>query len=488
MHWPGFSLLFSLLKIDHNRTQLIEILTKFLPDEPITYFENQPRLQPSLQSLISGDRCQNTLVTSSDILLRWLSDGCLKAEDISLVILNFCTSLHLYVDKDCLFKRVLALFHSEIVRPRIVGLIQVTLTEISNALDLKEHFDLIESTFGFPLHLSSDCFAMNNFGEEIPVETLVYDKNLSDTSTAQIHKILKDLFTFLCDVNMPELSNFFQKFKATVAWLVEVLVIFGLWNFKYKFKNILKNLASLQTKEGDSLGVLVSQFCKSQFELIEVLVNSTLSVPTLDVHSQLMYNICNILVPYQEIICQTPKDSKVATDGQNCCDADCTSQESKPDEKYPAILEVKLAKLKPKIWFRCVIITRRTSFAKMLSKQINYLSSSNKKYIFLKAGCITQSRRKTPDAEDKNQQLLSALKQGVINIIVTTKDSLCDLVISWCNVLVHFGMPDSYAMYFNVKQSVRGIAAKFVVVLPEKQLASYVRNLQVSTHGNLSLN
>ena len=117
----------------------------------------------------------------------------------------------------------------------------------------------------------------------------------------------------------------------------------------------------------------------------------------------------------------------------------------------------------------------------MLSKQINYLSSSNKKYIFLKAGCITQSRRKTPDAEDKNQQLLSALKQGVINIIVTTKDSLCDLVISWCNVLVHFGMPDSYAMYFNVKQSVRGVAAKFVVVLPEKQLASCVRNLQVST-------
>ena len=380
------------------------------------------------------------------------------------------------------------MFHSEIVRPRIVGLIQVMLTEISNALDLKEHFDLIESMFGFPLHLSSDCFAMNNFGEEIPVETLVYDENLSDTSTAQIHKILKDLLTFLCDVNMPELSKFFQKFKAIVAWLIEVLVIFGLWNFKYKFKSILKTLESLQTKEWDSL---VSQFCKSQFELIEVLVNSTLSVPTLDVHSQLMYNICNILAPYQEILCETPsipKDSQDATDGQNCCDADCTTQEIKPDERYPAILEVKLAKLKPKTRFRCVIITRRTSFAKMLSKQINYLSSSNEKYIFLKAGCITQSRSKTPDAEVKNQQILSALQQGVINIIVTTKDLLCDLVITWCNVLVHFGMPDSYAMYCNVKQNVRGIAAKFVVVLPEKQLASCVRNLQVSTHGNLSLN
>ena len=475
------------------------MLFKFLPDEPVNCLSNKPVAHPSLPSLNSGNGNKNVLVTSSDHILQCFSNGSLKATDISLVILNSSLPLNNVIGTDHPCKEILKVFRKEIVRPRIIGLMHLKLAQISNAVDLKEQLEIAELIYGLPIHLSSDLLAMNSYREEIVTQNIVYDRKVSSSLTENIRRILIDIFKFLENMNIQMQTKWFNNLKALVAWSLDILLMFGLWSFHYNLQSIVETFQKLQAKESNSTVILAIQLCKSQFELFEKLAISTLKTPSLDHHSELLYKICDYLVPYQ-MSCNIPQScqqnepenfTRAANEQNSRASGSCEDQETKDDKMRKTTnhtslndtskidLETNLVKLSSKDHFRCIIVVRRNSLAKMLSKLINYLSSSNEKYSFLKSGHVSRSRKESPNIENKTEEVLRAVKQGVFNIVVTTSDLSSDLLVGSCNVLVYFGVPDSYFKYFGLKRKIRGIAPTFICVIPEEDLPGSQRNLQV---------
>jgi hypothetical protein len=323
-------------------------------------------------------------------------------------------------------------------------------------------------------------------------------------------------------MNIAQVSKSVQKVRAVVLWAVEVLIIFGLWSLNFMLEHIQNTLSVMLNKESNAFVALAIEACKTRFDLVQKLVNSQSKTPP--IHSSLMYEIFEKLTPYQ-VLCNTTTAEQGVENGEH--EADVTSEqkpcvtdvqtgqsakfeedsladksslyESEEETAHsetnssldqesmrnneslngPPVLEKRIQKLRNKSQFYCIIITRSNSFAKMLSKLINYMSACNAKYSFMKSGCVIQSKNGSREEEERTESVLQAVLQGMVNIVVTTVDLFSDLSLTTFNVLVYFGTPSNYEEYYQIKHKIKGLAPKLMLVFNDDRSEEMERNLQV---------
>ncbi|CAB3991065.1 endoribonuclease Dicer-like, partial [Paramuricea clavata] len=493
-------------------TPLIKVFNQLLPRKPVVF--------PSLNDAASlpHEVNQDVVLMSTNNFHECLAKGYMHANNISVVIL--LTTLRT-IARD--HPTILTL-SKEDAKPRIIGLVELDLHDIHNATDLKIQLDYLEEIYDLPIFMSKDVLAMNAFGEEIAVETVPYSpKNLSPIER-NVWKLLYEISDFLQDMNIAEVSKSIQKVRAVVLWAVKVLTIFGLWSLNFMLEHIQNTLSGMLNKENNAFVALAIEACKTRFELVQKLVNSQSKAP---IHSSLMYEIFEKLTPYQVLCNTTTAEQGVeigeheadVTSKQKPCVTDVQTEQSTKFEEDsladksslyeseeetahsetnssldqesmrnneslngPPVLEKRIQKLRNKSQFYCIIITRSNSFAKMLSKLINYMSTCNAKYSFMKSGCVIQSKNGSREEEERTESVLQAVLQGMVNIVVTTVDLFSDLSLTTFNVLVYFGTPSSYEEYYQIKHKIKGLAPKLMLVFNEDRSDEMKSNLQVFVH------
>ena len=489
---------------------LIKIFNQLLPRKPIVF----PNLNEAAS--LPYEENQDVVLMSTNNFHECLAKGYMHANNISVVIL-LTTLKTITIDHSTILT-----LSKEDAKPRIIRLVELDLHDIHNAADLKTQLDYLEAIYDLPIFMSKDVLAMNACGEEIVVETVPYSpKNLS-LIERNVWKLLNEISDFVQDMNIVEVSKSVQKVGAIVLWAVEVLTIFGLWSLNFMLEHIQNTLSVMLNKESNAFVALAIEACKTRFDLVQKLVNSQSKTPP--IHSSLMYEIFEKLTPYQ-VLCNTTTAEQGIENGEH--EADVTSEQkpcvtdvqtgqsakfeedsladksslyeseeetahsetnSSLDQKSmrnneslngPPVLEKRIQKLRNKSQFYCIIITRSNSFAKMLSKLINYMSACNAKYSFMKSGCVIQSKNGSREEEERTESVLQAVLQGMVNIVVTTVDLFSDLSLTTFNVLVYFGTPSNYEEYYQIKHKIKGLAPKLMLVFNDDRSEEMERNLQV---------
>lgn len=475
---------------------LIEMFNRLLPKKPLVF--------PNSNEAASLPHSQNVLLISMDTFKQCLTKRYMHARNISVVIL-LGTLKTLTIDHG----RILQTLAKESEKPRIIGLVAMSLHDVQHASQLKAELLHLEAIYCLPVLMSTDVLAMNAYGDEIVVETVFYGPENLNPIERTIWEHLDEISDFLQSMKVKKVFKCIEKIRAVVVWGVEVLTVFGLWSFDSIVERILNTLSAMLSKENNALVRLAIEACKTQFMCVEKLINSQSSEP--HVHSRLMCDIFDKLAPYKAL-CKTNTNKQRVETGEFESDADLPSEEKTcvsgietepgarfikdtmgenvlvPSRNYasmskPPVLEKK--KLGDRSQFFCIIVTRSNSFAKILSKLINYTSVCNKNYSFMKSGCVIQSANETSEEVERTENVLQAVLQGMINIIVTTRDLLTDLSLTTCNLLVYFDKPSGYEDYYRVKHKIRGIAPKLVLVFSSDSFAEMKRKLQVSVTNTI---
>ena len=489
---------------------LIGTLSQLLPRKPVVFPIDVN------EASLPHQEDQNVLLMSTNNFNHCLTNMHIHANNISVVIL-LTTLKTITIEHPTILKSL----SKEYGKLRIIRLIELRLQDIHTTSSLKTQLDYLETTYDLPIFMSKDVLAMNAYGEEITVETLPYSARNLSTIERKVWKLLNEMSNFLQVMNVAEVSKSIQKVRAVVLWAVEVLIMFGVWSFNFMLDRIQNTLSGMLKKENNAFVVLAIQACRTQFDVVQKLVNSQSKTPP--GHSRLMYEIFDKLIPYQ-VLCNTTiaggeeevhiSEHEVGADlptEQKPCDMQDTKfghdnlvdkssfgenkDEAGHNEKKsslckeslrnsvslnrPGIVQKRIEKLKDKSQFYCIIITRSNSIAKMLSKLINYMSVGNEKYSFMKCGCVIQSKNGSPEEEERTESVLQAVLQGMVNIVVTTLDLFSDLSLTTFNVLVYFGTPSSYEDYYKIKHKIKGLAPKLMLVFNYDRSEEMERNLQV---------
>ncbi len=221
----------------------------------------------------------------------------IHANNISVVIL-LTTLKTITIEHPTILKSL----SKEYGKLRIIRLIELRLQDIHTASGLKTQLDYLETTYDLPIFMSKDVLAMNAYGEEITVETLPYSARNLSTIERKVWKLLNEMSNFLQVMNVAEVSKSIQKVRAVVLWAVEVLIMFGVWSFNFMLDRIQNTLSGMLKKENNAFVVLAIQACRTQFDVVQKLVNSQSKTPP--GHSRLMYEIFDKLIPYQ-VLCNT---------------------------------------------------------------------------------------------------------------------------------------------------------------------------------------
>ena len=485
------------------------MLTRLLPRKPVVF--------PNLcKATLPCHKNQNVLVISSNDFKHCLMNKHINTSEVSVVM--YLSTLNTITKN---YSPILKMLCKKHVKQRIVTLIQLALSDVNTASDLRTKLELLERTYNLPIFMSKDVLAMNAYGEEIVVKTLPYNAKGLTPIERKIWKILNETSGFLQDINIAEISKTIRKVRAVVLWAIEVLLMFGLWSLSFMFELIQNTLLELLNKENNIFVQLAIEACRTQFDLIQKIVKDQSKAPA--IHSCLIHEIFDSLSAYKEL-CNTSSsigehgveiDHDNEDDGgiyeqasfssaeqtvqRRCVLADenssCNSQEedNTRSDTSPFIqkgsmgsvqdmlflIEKRLQKLKNKSQFHCIIVTKSNNIARILSKLINYMSVCNQKYSFIKCGCAIQPRDGNLEEIERTESVLQAVIQGMVNIIVTTVDLVSDLSLTTFNVLMFFGIPSSYAEYYKLKYKVKGLAAKLMLVFNDDHSVRCQKNLEV---------
>jgi hypothetical protein len=446
-----------------------------LPRKPVVFSG------PNDAALLSDE--ENVLLTTTSNFNRCLTKGYISPNEISVII--FLTTSN----TDTGHSTVLKSFSKKNAKQRIVGLVELGLQDVHNASDLKSQLDVLEALYDMPVFMSKDLLAMNAYGEEIAVETFPYSPKNLNPIERNIWKHLNDLSDFLQDTNLATVSESISKLRAVVLWAAEILTTFGLWSFSLMQENIQNTLSQMLKKENNLFVVLAIQTCKTQFDFLQKLVDN--QPKTQSLHSCLMDEMLEKLVPYQvlgkseqdinehEIAVNLPPNKHVLC--ENVVQAYLNKQSigNSTSFKGPEVVKKQIQKLKDKSRFNCIVVTRSNALAKMLSKLINSMSARNAKYSFIKCGCVVQAKNDCTEDEERTESVLQAVRQGMVNVIVTTANQFADLFLTTFNVLIYFGIPSSYGDFYWIKNKVKGFAPKLMFVFNSAHSSKMECNLQV---------
>ena len=485
---------------------LIKVLNQLLPKKPVIF--------PSLDEAARLPHLwkHNVILTTTNRLQHCIRMGYMHTENISVVILlTTLTNTTNGHNPPAVLESL-----RKDVKPRIIGLMQLSLCDISTASDLKLQLELIEASFDLPVYMSKNLLAMNAFGEEIGVQLLPYSsKNVNPTERV-ICKNLMEMSDFFHDLSVIEISESIGKLQVILAWSIEVLTIYGLWSFSFTLECIQNTLSRMLSKENHPCGLLAIETCITQFHVVQKLVSTQQAVPVS--HSRVISEILERLAPYQAY-CNVPTtlgeceagvslpSEQMAREmetgqgvGRVACDEGlqvkaslCKGKDEADDQREEKsgrngndtssnkhdFVEKRVEKLNDRTRFRCMIVTRSKAFARMLSKLINYVSSCNEKFSFLKSGCVILSRNASPEEEERTESVLQAVLQGIVNTAVTTLEYFPDLSLTTFNVIVYFGLPATYQEYFQMKNKIRGLRPKLMLLFHEDFLTKCKENLQV---------
>ena len=463
------------------------------------------------EAALLQNEAKNVLVLSMDNSHLYITKEYIHASDISVVIL-LTTMKTFTIDHSTILKAL----QNDYTRARKITLVEIDLRDIYDAFELQIQLDYLEQVYDSPIFMSKDVLAMNAYGEEITVETVAYSLRNLNPIERNVRKVLKDFLDFLQDMNVSGVGPPPSKVTAVILLALDVLTKFGLWSFGSMIEGILHTLSVMFQNENHEFIVLAVKACKTQFEFIQEMIKSQSKAQP--IHSRLIYEILDKLTPYQAL-CNTAsasREDEPETDedrldqalpgeqkpcapnertgegqlnGCSICkskdEAGPACEKCKPNEsnEYSVHLqklkgvEKQVQKLKEKSKFHCIIATQSDSFARMLSRLINYMSACNEKYSFMKCGYVTQPH--SPEEEERTESVLQAVIQGMVNIVVTTRDLVSDLALTTFNVLVYFGTPSSYEEYYQMKHKIKGLAAKLMLVFSDELSEEVKRNLQV---------
>lgn len=490
---------------------LLKIFTNLMPRKPVFSLNSHEAPRSSQQKDYS------ILLTSANHFEDCLTRGYICANEISVIIVLTTLKAATVVHSK---PRFLEMLCKERAKPRIIAMVQLDLCDISNALDVRTKLDHLETTYDLPILISNDLLAMNAFSEEIAVRIILFSPRNLNPIEMKVWKNLKDISNFLRDVNIPKISKSIETVRSVISWAIKVLTMFGLWSLSFMLENIQSTLSKLLSMENDWFLVLAVEMCKTSFEYVRKF-NPDQSGPQ-PMHSWLMYEILDQLIPYK-VLCKLPatgeneigaglsgeqkpsasdietepgqkiKESCVADSNSSSESIDRLDSRKEKDKNFqwksstgnnslsgqPEIVKKQLQKLKTKSQFHCIIVTKSNRHARMLSKLINYMSCFNEKYGFLKSGCVIHSKNGCPDEEERTESVLQAVLQGMLNIIVTTLDLCADLTLTTFNVLIYFGVPDSYREYYQIKHKIKGLAPKLILVYDDDKSIKCERTLKV---------
>ena len=486
----------------------------------------KPNVFPSFKEAASlpHEENRNVLVVSINNFHLYTTKGYIQAIDISVVIL-LTTMRTLSIDHSTILKTL----HGDYPRPRKIAMVEIDLRDIYDPFELKTQLDFLEEIYDLPIFMSKDVLAMNAYGEEVMVATFAYSPRNLNPIERNVWKVLNDFLDFLQDMDVAEVYQPILKIRALILLTLDVLTTYGLWSFSFILEDILHTLSVMCRNEIQVFTLLAVTACKTQFEFIQEMINSQ-SKKAQPIHSYVMYEILDHLTPYQALCNTGPASSEDELEtyehelGQDLSSeqkACVTNQQTKQEGKFKDCsrferkdeigqmsekcqrkesngnsvhsqklkgVEKQVQKLKDKSQFHCIIVTNSSNFARMLSRVINYMSACNDKYSFMKSGYVTQPN--SPEEEERTESVLQAVLQGMVNIVVTTKDLLSDLALTTFNVLVYFGTPSSYEEFYRMKQKIKGLAPKLMLVFNDDLSVGVKRKLQVlydSCNGNYSV-